>query len=176
MSNGQEGGGGGVPPGIPTLTPRQFVRTDLPPVGAPTTVTRPAAMPQALQETEVDLQAMMVPQAAPPGRSATPTPEPTAMTQAAKGGKTTDRLEAIEDTVREIKDVLGGLKEQVAALSDRLDVAGRKDDDRDGEIVGLKAGLKDAEDCIKRVETAVDTAQKTADVACKRLVEEFGEV
>lgn len=155
MTDGQESSGPATRLGPPANVSAEELQTMMRPVTLPPTMGRAAAV-----------------SAMPPP----PPSEPTAMSRAAATGRTTERLDAIEQTVREIKDVLGGLKEQLTALVERMDGAGKKDDEHDGELVGLKAGLKDAEAAIKDVAKVAEAAQKAADAACKRLVEEFGEV
>lgn len=154
---------------------------------APGTVPLGRVAPQLASDSAAELQALLSRQA--PATARTPTPplappsEPTAMTRAAVGGRVNERLDAlerivkeiVEEIVKKIEDEILGLKDQLAAMSVTMDAAARKDDEHDGELTGLKAGLKDAEDGIKRVETATEAAQETANAAHKRLVEELGE-
>lgn len=227
MSNGTGAGDskGGVPGGTPVRT-RQMAGTDWtpPPAGTPTEAMRPAdpAVVRARTEpigvramsgqpdAEADrLQRIMAEQtsggmrvpAAPPAsvqESRTDTPPIPPPPRVTEIGKTNERLGAVEDAVRAIRDELipqladrlDVLKEQLAGLSARMDAAGQKDDAHDGALTGLETGLKEAESDIKvaqaaadaaqraadAAQAAADAAQKTGDAACRRLVEEYGEV
>ncbi len=142
--------------------------------------------------SEVELQRIMLMQAGSPAtpinrpiaRTATPAlpseqrSKPTAMTQAV-GGAFSERVKAfiaekIEEVFRSVRDQIAGLNDQITALSARMDEAGQKDDAHDGDLEGLKKGLKDAEAAIKDVESKAEIAQKAADAVSERLDHELG--